>query len=535
MEKYKQHFLKNIRKQLKDWEVVSFISHEELYRFLHSMAETAATIGGEEIGTKATELMNGLEDIDKEEWRLESVERYIFDVIQLCYVYDHQEVLGFPKRINEQQKESAVILLIDDDTSFLMYMKEKLEEEADWYVIVVANPQKAASALYDMKPDCVIIDIHMKEKNGLELLEFLNGKLKQQFIPTVIVSVDGGKETRINSYQKGADDFIQKPFDITEFIVRIQRQLDRKKQIHDLLLLDEVTHVYNRKYLNQAYEHLQNERNRSREPYCLAVLDIDHFKKINDTHGHLVGDEILKAFARFLKEETRMNDIVVRFGGEEFIILFPKTNIQEGYEVIDRLRGKFKELSFEGKRTFFCTFSSGIVEVNNVNTLEYWLQLADNALYEVKKKGRNRVQKAESLYSFWPQKALKVAVVDDDPIIRTIIKGILTKLPHQQTVLEVKTFKDGKDFMNSKWHITEEDSCLVILDGIMPNVDGLEVLKWLYSQEQQGLYKVIMLTSRNSKEDVARALQLGADDYMTKPFNLLELETRVGKLMSRMF
>ncbi|MCY8231246.1 response regulator [Priestia endophytica] len=130
---------------------------------------------------------------------------------------------------------------------------------------------------------------------------------------------------------------------------------------------------------------------------------------------------------------------------------------------------------------------------------------------------------------------MKVAVVDDDPIIRTIIKGILTKFPHQQMVLEVKTFKDGKDFMNSKWHITEEDPCLVILDGIMPNVDGLEVLKRLHSQEQQGLYKVIMLILRNSKKDVARALQLGADDYMTKPFNLLELETRVGKLMSRMF
>ncbi|MCY8231245.1 response regulator [Priestia endophytica] len=192
MEKYKQHFLKNIRKQLKDWEVVSFISHEELYRFLHSIAGTAATIGLDKIRMKARELMNGLEDMDKEEWGMENVEHYIFDVIHLCYAYDYQEITDFSKKINEQQKESAVILLIDDDTSFLMYMKEKLEEKANWYIIVVANPQKAASTLYDMKPDCVIIDIHMKEKSGLE---FLNGKLEQQFVPTVVVSGYGGRDT----------------------------------------------------------------------------------------------------------------------------------------------------------------------------------------------------------------------------------------------------------------------------------------------------------------------------------------------------
>jgi two-component system cell cycle response regulator len=534
MDKYKQHFLKNVRKKLEEWENMDSIPHDEVYRFLHSIAGTASIIGFEEMGRKARKLMNGLQEKEKKEWSLDEVKQYICELTEWCYENGKDQFFLLPNK-REKQGEKPVILLIDDDTSFLMYIKEQLEK-IGWYVVAIANPQKAISSFYDVRPDCVVIDIHMKEKNGFEVLEFLKEKMKQQFIPTVIVSVDNEKEIRMKSYAMGADDFIRKPFDLDEFIVRVQRQLERKKLIDELLLLDELTHVYNRKYLKQAYAQLQNDWLRSKKPYCLAVLDIDHFKEVNDRYGHLVGDVVLQGFARFLKRETRMSDIVVRFGGEEFILLFPKTNLDTAYHIVERLRVKFRNETFTGNNeTFSCTFSCGIVEINEANKpFEHWLRLADNALYAAKNTGRNCVKLAEFLEENVYQKIIKIAVVDDDVIIRTIITDILMKLPCERKVkYEVQTFKDGVSFIESDWH-KDTSPCLVILDGVMPKMDGLEVLQWLRNKKESARYKVIMLTSLKSEKDIARALELGADDYITKPFKPLELEARICQIVKRM-
>ncbi len=534
MEKYRHHFLNNVRKQLEEWEGIECISRDEVYRFLHSIAGTASIIGLEEMGSKAQKLMNGLQEMEEKEWSLDEVKHYTFELIEWCYGNGEEHFFSISNQ-REEQGEKPVILLIDDDTSFLMYMKEQLEK-IGWYVAAIANPQKAISSFYDVGPDCVVIDIHMKEKNGFEVLEFLKEKLKQQFIPTVMVSVDHGKEIRMKSYATGADDFIRKPFDLDEFIVRVQRQLERKKLIDELLLLDELTHVYNRKYLKQAYAQLQNDWMRSKEPHCLAVLDIDYFKEVNDRYGHLVGDAVLQRFARFLKQETRMSDIVVRFGGEEFILLFPKTNLDAAYRIIERLRVKFRDIVFTGNsETFSCTFSCGIVEINETDKpFEHWLRLADNALYVAKNKGRNCVKLAELSKEKVYQKLIKIAVVDDDAMIRTIITDILAKLPRERKVkYEIQTFNDGVSFIESDWH-KDTTPCLVILDGMMPKMDGLEVLQWLRKREESTCYKIIMLTSRKSENDIARALELGADDYITKPFKLLDLEERICQIVKRM-
>lgn len=534
MDKYKQHFLKNIRKKLEEWETAPSISHNEVYRFLHSVVGTASIIGFEEVGNKARKLMGQFKETDEKEWTIEEVKQYLFEIIEWCYENGEGSFASFTGQRNKQGEE-PVILLIDDDTSFLMYMKEQLEK-IGWYVAAIANPQKAITSFYDVRPDCVVIDIHMKETNGFEVLEFLKEKLKQQFIPTMMVSVDNRKDVRMKSYEMGADDFIKKPFDLDEFIVRVRRHLERKKHIDELLLLDELTHVYNRKYLKQVYVQLENDWKRSAEPYCLAVIDLDHFKKINDCYGHLIGDVVLQEFARFLKQETRTSDIVVRFGGEEFIILFPKTKLDEAYAMVNRLREQFGRRIFRGNNeTFSCTFSGGVVEITDANEpFEHWLRLADSALYDAKTAGRNCVKKAELSQEMVHQKVIKIAVVDDDPIMRTIITDIVTKLPCERKMKhELQTFKDGVEFIASSWH-QDTSPCLVILDGVMPKMDGLEVLQWIRNQKQSNRYKVIMLTSRRSENDIARALELGADDYITKPFKLLELEVRICQMMKRM-
>ncbi|PFA67447.1 diguanylate cyclase [Bacillus sp. AFS015802] len=532
MEKYTKHFFNNVRKKLEEWETAASIPHEEVYRFIHSMAGSASVLGLHKIGDRARELMDHYQEKDERVWTIADVKGELFDLIQYCYHYEEETSEVFPGK-QSRVGEEPVVLLIDDDTSFLMYMKEKLEE-IGWYVVPIANPDKAIMSYYDVKPDCAIIDIYMDGTNGFEVLDFFKKKLKQQFIPTVMVSVENSKEVRMKSYQMGADDFIAKPFDMDEFIVRVKRQMERKKQMEELVLIDELTLVYNRKYLSQAYAQVQSDWARTGDSCCVAVLDIDHFKEVNDRYGHLVGDRVLKEFASVLKSETRIQDTVFRFGGEEFVILFPNMSIKEAYTFVDDIRKRFSRVVFQAEQDFSCTFSAGITRIADpTKPFDTWLKLADHALYEAKSSGRNLVKMDGEHGEHAPLKVMKIAIVDDDPIIRTVMKDIVSKLPSEQHIqYDIRTFKDGAAFIGSDWHAG--NPCLVILDGVMPKMDGLEVLEQIRSRKDSDRYKVLMLTSRKSERDISRSLQLGADDYMTKPFKLLELEARLGQMLKRM-
>ncbi|QWC22306.1 diguanylate cyclase [Bacillus haikouensis] len=532
MEKYQKHFLNNFRKKLEKWEAEPEVSHTELYRFVHSLAGTASTLGLDHIGGLARKLMDTMDERDDRMLAIAEWRTMLFDIIEAYYHLEEGEAdarLG----MREKDGDKPVLLLVDDDTSFLMYMKEQLEN-IGWYVVPVANPQKAVMSFYDVRPDCAIIDIYMDETDGFEVLDFFKQKLKQQFIPTVMVSVDDRKETRMKCYELGADDFIPKPFDIDEFIVRVKRQIERKKQIEELVLIDELTHVYNRKYLTQAYDQVKSIWQRRKETSSIAVLDIDHFKQVNDQYGHLAGDKVLTEFASFLKKNTRGQDVIVRYGGEEFVVLCLSATGQDAYTFLDRCRQEFSRHIFNEPDAFTCTFSAGIAEITDPSKpMDEWLRLADQALYEVKENGRNSVKLDSESTDIQHMKTIKVAIVDDDPIIRTVMRDIVSKLPSEQDVqYDIQSFNDGASFMESDWHL--ESLCLVILDGVMPKMDGLEVLERLRSRNDADRYKVLMLTSRSSEKDISRSLQLGADDYMTKPFKLLELEARLRQILKRM-
>ncbi|MGG3956841.1 diguanylate cyclase [Bhargavaea massiliensis] len=531
-DKYQQHFLKNIRKRLEEWETVEEIAPQDVYRLLHAIAGTAAMIGMNDVSNYARKLMEQWGEDEQKKWGAKEVKERLTPLFQLCYEHQIGDVAS-----NEQgakKGDEPTVLLIDDDPSFLMYVKEHLEQSG-WYVVAIADPIKAVASFYDVRPDCVVIDIHMQTKTGFEVLTFLKEKLRQQFVPMIMVSIDDRKETRMKSYEMGADDFIPKPFAIDEFIVRIRRQLERKKLIDELLLLDELTHVYNRKYLKQAYEQLKSDWHRTHEPFCLAVLDMDHFKRVNDQYGHLIGDVVLKQFAQFVKTNVRARDIVIRFGGEEFVVLLPATEASEAFLVFERLREQFERIPFQsGETTFFCTFSTGIAEVNDPSKpIGYWIELADSALYKAKNTGRNCVVLAKQQETSY-RRTVKVAIVDDDAIVRAIVADVVRKMsPKERVALEFRTFKDGEQFMSCDWHEGKEP-CLVILDGVMPKLDGLEVLQQLRNKKDASRYKVIMLTARKNESDIARALELGADDYMTKPFKLLELEARIRHMLKGM-
>ncbi len=536
MNKYFQLLVKNIRKQLETWlNGQGVIQHKEVYRFLHSIAGTASTIGFTVAGDIARNLMEQLSLDEEKEWKKEALQSFLLPLISIIYYEEYSNIDEIIEKKSEFE-DKKLILLIDDDPALLMYLKEKLEEN-DWIVIAVVNPVRAINSYYDLNPDCVIIDIHMKDKNGLDVLLQLKEKMKQQFIPTIMISHDHSKEIRIKSYKLGTDDFIQKPIDIEEFVVRINRQLERKQAIDNVMLIDELTRVYNRKFLPQTYERFVSSLNRRREPFCLVLVDLDHFKKVNDTYGHIVGDEVLSTFADTVRKRLRINDIIIRYGGEEFIILLPETRGKEAKLVLERILKEFSNIPFEvNGEEFYCSFSSGIHEVHSNETdMKKNIEIADGALYEAKQAGRNQIKVAAIHHHDIKKKTLHVGIVDDDPIIRTMLEDLISKSKMMDSfTVDIQTFKDGMEFIEANWHLKNNEQYLIILDGMMPRMDGLEVLQKLRGLPYQERFTVMMLTSRKSEHDITRALQLGADDYITKPFKLLELETRLGHLIKRM-
>ena len=535
MEKYQQHLLGNFRNQLNTWMAQKeHIPHDDVYRFLHSIAGTAGTIGMAEMSSIARGLMEQLERQKKKDWSIKEIQDFLITLISHCYDFNSDGEIQ--ETVEIQAKDSQpFILVIDDETSMLMFLKEELGKYG-WIVMVVSDPVKAISAFYDLRPDCIIIDVHMQRKNGFELLAFLKEKLKQWLVPTVMISVDNSKKNRMKTFELGADDFLAKPFEIDELYIRVKRHIERKKLIDNLILTDELTRVYNRKYTGFAYETMCSSIGRREEAFCLAIVDLDHFKHVNDRYGHLTGDIVLKEFSALLSERSRSGDIIIRYGGEEFLIFMERVTAPQGKEILDRMLQEFQSRTFSAEsEPFSCSFSAGIVEVNHLNeSLDYWVKLADDALYKAKALGRKQIQISESDKKVIRRKPLRIAVIDDDPIIQTILEDMFMRMANELKFdLNVKTFSGGPEFLSDDWSYSNENY-VVILDGIMPEMDGLEVLQSLRASTRQDQYRVMMLTSRNSERDISRALELGADDYLTKPFKMADLKVRISYLCKRM-
>ncbi len=176
----------------------------------------------------------------------------------------------------------------------------------------------------------------------------------------------------------------------------LQTQLNENErlrvQLQEQAIRDPLTGVYNRRYFSEALENETARAFREQTPFSLIILDVDHFKKINDTYGHKCGDLVLRSLAKFLQENTRRSDIVCRFGGEEFVILMPDAASDSAYERAELFRSQFEAMvnEYEGKQVT-CSFSAGVASFPmHSNSGETLLNMADLALYQSKAQGRNR-------------------------------------------------------------------------------------------------------------------------------------------------
>lgn len=253
--------------------------------------------------------------------------------------------------------------------------------------------------------DIILCDLEMPRIDGFKFLSMLKSRPDLQDVPVIILTGMNDRELKIKGLKQGAIDFITKPFDPEELLARVKVHLkikhlqDDLKRSNELLLelsnTDHLTRLFNRRYMMDAMDKEVQRTIRKGGNLSLLILDIDHFKLVNDSYGHLQGDAVLQRVAMHLSRELRNYDVAARYGGEEFVAVLPDATLKEAAFVAERVRASIQDIKFEGELSpLSLTASLGVATfpAQGCNTVDEFIKLADDALYRAKSNGRNRVE-----------------------------------------------------------------------------------------------------------------------------------------------
>jgi len=263
-------------------------------------------------------------------------------------------------------------------------------------VITVAHGEEALGILSTHNDiNLVLTDYHMPVMDGLELTYEVRKEYDKNAL--AILAVSSNKDNEVNALflKTGANDFITKPFSKEEFSCRINNTIEALENIQIVTNhanRDYLTGLYNRRYFFESMSVYEEEIRESGEKYAVAMIDIDHFKTINDTHGHDVGDKIIVSLSEILRTSTNHRDVVARFGGEEFCMVLKNINRYSALDIFERVREKIERFSFSLDKDNFLKFTISIGAVMHADeSLEETINNADMMLYKAKNSGRNQV------------------------------------------------------------------------------------------------------------------------------------------------
>ncbi|MBF0329716.1 MAG: diguanylate cyclase [Nitrospirae bacterium] len=288
-------------------------------------------------------------------------------------------------------------ILVADNSEESRTTLSKILTDKGHECVLLENSAEIISTVYHEAPDIIILDLKLSKPPALSVLQQLKSAPSTRDIPTLLIASTKSKIKLGKGYDYGAYDYLSKPFFEKEVVARLQNIIEireRLKEFEKLLVRDYLTGLYNRKFFMERFIEELSWSIMYSEQFSLMVLDIDHFKKINDTYGHGCGDEILKQVADTMLATLRAQDLLARYGGEEFIILLPNTGIESAVEIGESLRKAVQEHDFRCNQDLkiAVTISIGITSLSDDEpTSDHIIGQADKALYRAKETGRNKV------------------------------------------------------------------------------------------------------------------------------------------------
>lgn len=305
---------------------------------------------------------------------------------------------------NEDSAESARVFVIDENATHIDRIRRALAADGDT-VEIATDPEGGLAVLAEQDFDLVIVSLLLRDADGLRLCARIRGQAKTRGLPILALIEQGDHERLARALDIGINDYLVHPIDRNELLARVRTQV-RRRRYQDRLratleqnvaaaLTDSLTGLHNRRYLSRHLDGLLADARKNSKPLALLMVDIDHFKNVNDTHGHAVGDEVIRVVANRLQQHVRSFDTVARWGGEEFVVAMPDASLDVATTVAERLRRKIAvapaRMDAEGlELPITVSIGIAVVAASNDGAAEL-LQRADTALYAAKRAGRNRV------------------------------------------------------------------------------------------------------------------------------------------------
>lgn len=443
-------------------------------------------------GLGREELFRGLADqVSREKATWEQMNAVITQPIVKELLQPIVDQLSERSRANRIRKE----LVVTVTRRFLENIKWKKSLEQDRYMSrFFSSVEDTLSISHDIAMDAVIID-HSSIVESLELFQKLIKQMESAFVPVIIVGPNRS-DIRQVSYEMGADDYWDETVTNEERHVRLARLLRKLRIVSSTILVDELTGAYNRKYLQNAFDRRVARLEREQRTFGLAIFDIDHFKRINDLHGHPTGDLVLSELATIVQQAARLDDEFIRFGGEEFILLFSAETVPQAVASMNKIRERVERHIFANGLKV--TVSIGLsFAFDLLTSLAQATAEADEALYQAKRNGRNQVVSYSTAIS-----------IEKIPVYIRVEEGFLKQVHtldmpgHPKYHIEVIPLDDQR---------TSPIQLAILSLDQLASENFVRLEEW--RQQRESIIDALVVTDQED-DRLANALSCGATDYI---------------------
>lgn len=430
--------------------------------------------------------------------------------------------------IRRARGDGGTVLVVDDDPQILRLMESILAGNG-LTPATLADPAQFWTKLNEVDPDLVVLDVDMPRVSGIEICRALRADSRWTGLPIVFLTARSDSASVQRVFSAGADDFVGKPIIGSEVAMRINNRLERVRQIRELGETDPLTRVPTRKKSLELLRRFVKLARRRQSPLTISIVDVDRIKEINSTYGAGSGDDVLHVLARLLTQSLRTEDVVGRWGADEFVVAFVGSKKNEAASRLTGMIGDMwaKEFRADDGRAFHASFSAGVAEVHpDAATADSLIVEAEGALRTAGAGDERRVYLAGSPTEDGAP-TVDIAVVEDDEALAGLLRHALKTAGY-----EVEFFDDGHRAVNALGGESPATRArLIMLDVDLPGLNGYDVLRRLGKDGVLKTAKVMMLTGRNAEADVLAGLGLGALDHINKPFSLPVLLRKISSAL----
>ena len=472
---------------------------ESVRRIAHRLRGTGGTFGFPEITTAAAEVEEAATDLGSLTAELVAVVR---------------------AAVERTEAPALHVLIVEDDPEMATLLKETLSG-THRTAKVVRTAEAALLAVDSEDVDLIVLDLRLPDRSGQDLLIDLRSRSRTAETPILVLSAVTSEGVRAECFALGADAYLVKPLQASVINAAVSHMLKVSGVHQRASRVDSLTGLPNRVALENEFRRMMATAQRTGQPVSLGVIDLDHFKRINDQHGHDAGDEVLRTFARRVAQRLRRSDLLARWGGEEFVVLLGGATATTAARTLQSLQDHLRAepVLLPTGSSLHIGFSGGVCEVVDGQELQTAFQAADEAMYAAKSAGRGRVLVAGEQMDRRP----RVLVLEDEPAMAELLRAQLGRDGYR--VQMASTLEEARE------GLARHVPAMALLDIDVPDGCGLHFLDEL--RRDGHTIPVMMLTARRTGDQVAQAIELGADDYVRKPFEAIELTARVRRLLKR--